>query len=49
MGEVDIVVEAVFEKIEIKTEVFERLDKICAPGTLLATNTSAILITRSRR
>ena len=45
MGEVDIVVEAVFEKIEIKTEVFERLDKICAPGTLLATNTSAIPIT----
>ncbi len=45
MSEVDIVVEAVFERIEIKTEVFERLDKICAPGTLLATNTSAIPIT----
>lgn len=45
MSDVDIVVEAVFEKIEIKAEVFERLDKICAPETLLATNTSAIPIT----
>lgn len=45
MAEVEIVVEAVFEKIEIKTEVFKRLDEICGPDTLLATNTSAIPIT----
>ncbi len=44
-SDVDIVVEAVFEKIEIKADIFERLDKICAEGTLLATNTSAIPIT----
>lgn len=45
MSDVDIVVEAAFEKIEIKSEIFERLDKICADETLLATNTSAIPIT----
>ncbi|MEZ5186418.1 MAG: 3-hydroxyacyl-CoA dehydrogenase family protein [Candidatus Nanopelagicales bacterium] len=45
MSEVEIVVEAVFEKIEIKSEIFERLDRICGDGTLLATNTSAIPIT----
>lgn len=45
MGEAEIVVEAVFEKIEIKAEVFRRLDTICADGTLLATNTSAIPVT----
>lgn len=45
MSEVDIVVEAVFEKIEIKSGIFERLDTICGEQTLLATNTSAIPIT----
>lgn len=45
VGEAEIVVEAVFEKIEIKSEVFGRLDKICGDDVLLATNTSAIPIT----
>ncbi len=44
-GEAEIVVEAVFEKFEIKAEVFRRLDAICADDTVLATNTSAIPIT----
>ncbi len=44
-GDAEIVVEAVFEKLEIKAEVFRRLDAICADGTVLATNTSAIPIT----
>ena len=44
-GDVEVVVEAVFEKFDIKAEVFGTLDEICAPGTLLATNTSAIPIT----
>jgi 3-hydroxybutyryl-CoA dehydrogenase len=44
-GEAEIVVEAVFEKLEIKAEVFRRLDAICAEDTVLATNTSAIPIT----
>lgn len=41
----DIVVEAVFEKLEVKTGVFEALDKICKPEAILCTNTSAIPIT----
>jgi 3-hydroxybutyryl-CoA dehydrogenase len=45
VGEAQIVVEAVFEKIDIKAEVFRRLDAICADDALLATNTSAIPIT----
>jgi 3-hydroxybutyryl-CoA dehydrogenase len=44
-GDADIVVEAVFERIEIKHEVFRALDKICRPGAVLGTNTSAIPIT----
>jgi 3-hydroxybutyryl-CoA dehydrogenase len=41
----DLVVEAVFEKIEIKAEVFRALDRICKDGAVLASNTSAIPIT----
>jgi 3-hydroxybutyryl-CoA dehydrogenase len=42
----DIVVEAVFESLEVKREVFTALDKICGPDTVLATNTSALPITQ---
>lgn len=45
-GAADIVVEAVFEKLEVKTEVFRVLDKVAPSHALLATNTSAIPITR---
>ena len=38
----DVVVEAVFEKLEVKQEVFQRLDAACKPGAVLATNTSYI-------
>ena len=41
-----LVVEAVFEQLEIKHEVFGVLDRICAEDTVLASNTSAIPITR---
>lgn len=41
----DIVVEAVFERLHVKQEVFGRLSEICGPETVLATNTSAIPIT----
>jgi 3-hydroxybutyryl-CoA dehydrogenase len=41
----DIVVEAVFEKVELKQEVFKDLDRICRADAVLATNTSAIPIT----
>jgi 3-hydroxybutyryl-CoA dehydrogenase len=45
-AEADIVVEAVFEKIEVKHDVFRSLDQVCKPGAVLATNTSAIPITQ---
>ncbi|MCA8930825.1 MAG: enoyl-CoA hydratase/isomerase family protein, partial [Rhodospirillaceae bacterium] len=38
----DVVVEAVFEDLEVKREVFGRLDAACKPGAVLATNTSYI-------
>ncbi len=44
-ADADIVVEAVFESIEVKREVFAALDKICKGSAVLATNTSAIPIT----
>jgi 3-hydroxybutyryl-CoA dehydrogenase len=46
VADADIVVEAVFEKIEIKQDVFRDLDRICKPGAVLASNTSAIPITQ---
>jgi 3-hydroxybutyryl-CoA dehydrogenase len=45
-ADADIVVEAVFEKVEIKHEVFRELDRICRDGAVLATNTSAIPVTQ---
>lgn len=45
-ADADIVVEAVFERIEIKHEVFRALDKICKADAVLATNTSAIPVTQ---
>ncbi|GAB3645442.1 3-hydroxyacyl-CoA dehydrogenase family protein [Glycomyces tarimensis] len=44
-GQAEIVVEAVFERLEIKRDVFERLSEVCSSETVLATNTSAIPIT----
>ncbi|MCE5263852.1 MAG: enoyl-CoA hydratase/isomerase family protein [Deltaproteobacteria bacterium] len=38
----DIVIEAVFENMDIKKEVFRKLDKACRQGAILATNTSAL-------
>jgi 3-hydroxybutyryl-CoA dehydrogenase len=46
LAEADIVVEAVFEKLEVKQEVFRALDKICKESAVLATNTSAIPVTQ---
>lgn len=46
MQDVDLVVEAIIEKIEAKLDLFERLDKICAPHTLLTSNTSTMSITK---
>ncbi|MEE9497292.1 MAG: 3-hydroxyacyl-CoA dehydrogenase family protein [Desulfobacterales bacterium] len=42
--DIDLAIEAVFEQLELKQQVFEKLDQLCAPHTLLASNTSAIPI-----
>lgn len=42
----DYVVEAVIEDEGLKLDVFRRLDEICRPGVILASNTSSISITR---
>lgn len=36
----DMVIEAVFENLELKKEIFSKLDAICKPGAILASNTS---------
>ena len=38
----DLVIEAVFENMAIKKEVFGKLDRICKPGAILASNTSTL-------
>jgi 3-hydroxyacyl-CoA dehydrogenase len=40
LAEVDMVIEAVFENPDIKLEVFRKLDAVCKPGAILASNTS---------
>lgn len=40
LADVDLVIEAVFENLELKQEIFAKLDKACKPGAILATNTS---------
>ena len=42
----DFVVEAASEKLEVKTELFRALDKLCGPDVILASNTSSISITK---
>ncbi len=42
LAEVDLVIEAVFETMAIKREVFGKLDAVCKPGAVLASNTSAL-------
>jgi 3-hydroxyacyl-CoA dehydrogenase len=42
VGGADIVIEAVFEDMQVKKDVFTRLDEVCAPRAILATNTSSL-------
>ncbi|MBO3676587.1 3-hydroxyacyl-CoA dehydrogenase family protein [Streptomyces sp. NEAU-YJ-81] len=45
-ADADVVVEAVFEKVEVKREIFRTLDELVKDDTILASNTSAIPITK---
>jgi len=44
LADVDLVIEAVFERMDIKKDIFTKLDAICKPGAILATNTSGLNI-----
>ncbi|MGW0118482.1 3-hydroxyacyl-CoA dehydrogenase family protein [Streptomyces sp. NPDC003327] len=46
VADADVVVEAVFENLDVKHEIFRSLDKIVKDGAVLASNTSAIPITK---
>jgi 3-hydroxybutyryl-CoA dehydrogenase len=46
LDDVDIVVEAIAEELEVKLELFRDLDRICKPGAILATTTSSLPITQ---
>ncbi|HEX3772350.1 MAG TPA: 3-hydroxyacyl-CoA dehydrogenase NAD-binding domain-containing protein [Polyangiaceae bacterium] len=42
LGDVDLVIEAVFEEMGLKKEIFGKLDKVCKKDAILATNTSTL-------
>jgi len=41
-ADVDLVIEAVFEDMGIKKEIFSTLDRVCRQGAILASNTSTL-------
>jgi len=43
-GESDFVIEAVLENLELKKEIFQKLDSLCADETILASNTTALSV-----
>jgi len=45
LADCDLVIEAVFEDLDVKHQLFSALDKICPPQTLFVSNTSSISIT----
>jgi 3-hydroxyacyl-CoA dehydrogenase len=45
-ADADLVIEAVFENMEVKEQVFRKLDEVCKPGAILASNTSYLNIDR---
>jgi 3-hydroxyacyl-CoA dehydrogenase len=42
LADIDLVIEAVFETMEVKKAVFSELDRVCKPGAILASNTSTL-------
>ena len=49
MAEVDLVVEAASENLDIKSKIFQTLDRVCKADAILASNTSSISLTRIAR
>ena len=45
LSDVDLVVEAVPEQLDLKRKIFAELDRICRPETILVTNTSSLSVT----
>lgn len=45
LAEADLVVEAVFEDLAVKKDVFRRLEEVCRPDAILGTNTSSFAVT----
>ena len=45
LDDVDLIIEAAVENMEIKRQIFKELDEICKPEAILATNTSSLSIT----
>jgi len=43
-AEADLVSESVFERLDLKRKVHQKLDELCPPKTILTTNTSALLV-----
>jgi len=43
-ADADLVIEAVFEDKQVKADLFKKLDQICSPKTILATNTSSFYV-----
>lgn len=46
LADCDLIVEAATERLEVKQQIFEDLDRIAKPGVILASNTSSISITK---
>jgi 3-hydroxyacyl-CoA dehydrogenase len=42
LADCDLIIEAVFERMDIKQDIFRQLDAICKPGAILGTNTSGL-------
>lgn len=45
LADLDLVVEAIVEELEVKNELFQALDELCGPETVFASNTSSLTIT----
>ncbi len=45
LADADVIIEAIIENLQIKRETYSRLDRICKPETIFASNTSSLSIT----